>query len=244
MKIDEIINDNDKIFYEKEGIGDKDYNLKMFKKAKHHFEIAFKVAKNKILKEGKILVEMGAGSCAMSIQMSKILNIRRVICTDISLNRLRRSHKEAMNYFNYFPEEIELIELDMNEKFDLPSNFADIILFYASLHHARNIWNCLSESYRILKPGGQLIALREGICPILLSNRALYRLMRTEEVQMGVSENIYTLPQYLYYLRVNGFQAEALPVIYNEGVKDFIKKTLWFLNGIVYGGSYVLIGRK
>ena len=129
----------------------------------------------------------------------------------------------------------------MNEPFRLPDASFDLVVFNAALHHARNIWTCIGESYRVLRPGGYLIALREQICAPLRIRRTYRNLLRTREVQSSVSENSYLVEQYLYYLRASGFHATAIPVVY--GNQRLLKRLLPFANGLLFS-CYVLVGSK
>jgi len=57
----------------------------------------------------------------------------------------------------------------------------DVLIARAALHHARNLPAACREFYRVLKPGGRLLALREHVIstsrdlPIFLENHPLHR---------------------------------------------------------------------
>jgi ubiquinone/menaquinone biosynthesis C-methylase UbiE len=239
-----MLSTHDKAFYDREGMDDSDYNLNMFRYAESCFNLALPILKDRLPAQADSILEIGAGSGSMGIQISKLLGIQRSIYTDISSLRLQHSYDLAAQYFHYCAPDVDLIELDMNLPFDLPDDMADIVLFNASLHHARNIWNCLAESFRVLKPGGRLIAMRESMSPALWSRRRYEYLLNTPEVRAGVSENSYTVEQYVYYLRANGFRAEAVPFIYPNARLKSIKRLLPFTNGLIFSGSYILFGIK
>jgi SAM-dependent methyltransferase len=58
----------------------------------------------------------------------------------------------------------------------------DLVFARAVLHHTRNLGSACSEFFRVLKPGGRLLAIREHVIsrkkdlPIFLSRHPLHRL--------------------------------------------------------------------
>lgn len=239
-----LTNQNDKDFYDSEGAEDSSYNREIFALTQSYFNEAKPVLRRTLPKKANVLVEIGAGSCAMGILLAKMFGVNHTIYSDISEARLQRSYSMAADHFGYHAQKVELCELDMNLPFDLPSNMADIVLFNAALHHARNIWTCLAEAQRITRPGGFVVALRESMVPALWSGRRYRQLLKTPEVRAGVSENSYTVEQYLYYMRANGLHARAYPLVDPQSGLKPIKRFLPFLNGLIFSGSYILIGQK
>lgn len=61
------------------------------------------------------------------------------------------------------PQEDKVIQIDLEKKLTLPENSQDFLLLMHVLEHLFDYQNCINESYRILKPGKQLI----GCVPFL-----------------------------------------------------------------------------
>jgi SAM-dependent methyltransferase len=233
--------DFDKRYYEGAS-APQSYNLKMFRRAETTFGDVVPVLEKRLSRSAESLIEIGAGSCAMGALVGAWLGVSRLVFADLSVRHIERAAADAQRLAGFKPASVEFRDLDMNEPFDLPDRSVDVILFHASLHHARNIWNCLSESFRVLKSGGHLLAVREQMCAPFRAGSMLRRLLNTREVRQGVSENAYLVEQYLYYLRANRFIAEAIPVVHGPRHRA-AKRLLWFANGWLFS-SFVLIGRK
>lgn len=222
--------------------GGIEYSRDMSELASTYLPTLLPILRRELPERLDTLLEIGAGSGAWGIMLSKALGARKIILADISLNSLNNINV-VTDFFGYQPESIEMLQQDMNQTFDLPDENVDVIVFSNSLHHTRDIWGCLSECFRVLKPGGFVVAYPEWICSLLISGWQFRCLLECEEVRAGVSENAYLRDQYLYYLRANGFKAKAIPCIRGLGLKEIGMKVLWFLNNWLFS-RYVLIGEK
>ena len=88
---------------------------------------------------------------------------------------------------------------------DFPTNHFDFVVCSAVLHHAANIVQVLREAKRVLKPGGQFVAIREPVWPLVkIKSRAK---MMAKLVATGVNERFYTLADYKEF-----FKQAALPL--------------------------------
>jgi ubiquinone/menaquinone biosynthesis C-methylase UbiE len=126
-------------------------------------------------------------------------------------------------------QQIELVEADFSNELPLEDARFDVVVFDASLHHSRSIWNTLRECRRVLRPRGAVAALREQYLAPLTYGYALNRLLRSHEVRAGISENAYLKEQYAYYFRANGFEPRFHRV--NPNAKWLLLSPL---NGIAY----------
>ena len=88
----------------------------------------------------------------------------------------------------------------------LPFDDATFDLIHARqvLHHANDLTQFCNELYRVLKPGGTLIATREHV----ISDASQLELFRQKHPLHNLygGENAYTLPQYQNTLYAAGFQ--------------------------------------
>lgn len=219
----------DKAFYDAEEIGVGEGHAIFVQEISDYFA-AYADRLNADLKGTPgVVVELGAGSCTLSCQSALLENVGRVVAADISATRMQKSIESTASIVGAPREKIEIVECDFNNRLPFDDESVDAILFDAALHHARNIWNLLSECKRILRPGGKLIAQRESYLNAFRANRQLAFLLATPEVSAQVSENIYLKGQYEYYLRVNGFDVQFL-----RHSNSALKRMLSFANGWLF----------
>lgn len=179
-------------------------------------------------------LELGAGTCLLSLMLSKTGLFERMHCADISALRMRELSQPAALAVDGDKSVLSFEEFDFSYVFPYADHSCDIVLFDAALHHSRDMWTTLRECRRVLKPGGLLIAQREQFMAPLTAGPAIHRLLRTPEVRDGVSENIYSKLQYDYYLRACGFRPRFLPVSHGWF------KAFSYLNGLVFSKWVVL----
>jgi len=154
------------------------------------------------------VLELGAGSCALSFLLSKEPWMAEIVAGDISPARCEQIRPHVQEMFGGDPAKVTFAELDFNEPLPFPDGHFDLVAMDGALHHSRAIWFTIGEIHRVLKPGGRFVAQREQFLAVLTYRLKLARLLETEEVQAGVSENAYFPAQYAYYLRAGGFDPE------------------------------------
>lgn len=184
------------------------------------------------------ILDLGAGSCTTSLILSREFFVAEIVAADLSVMRMQQTIPHTAAIFGGRPEKLSFAQINMNEHFDLPSDSFDLVLTDAALHHSRNIWLTLAEIRRVLKPRGYFVAQREQYVSPLTAGYSLRKLLRTEEVQAGVSENAYLKSQYDYYLRANGFEPRFLAVLAEPRFK-----WLFFANGWLFS-KYNILARS
>lgn len=192
------------------------------------------------------ILELGAGTCALSLSLSKSLSVQHGAMFDISAKRMQQYAAKVGQILDLSDSNFQYLEGDFSAPSSLPAEKFDLILFDASLHHARSIWSLLAACRARLAPGGLLVAQREQHVARLTAGYKLNRLLATDEVRRGVSENAYLREQYLYYLRVGGFDVCAIPA-----PETALQKLCSALNGFLFSkwvyvarGSAELIGKE
>lgn len=103
------------------------------------------------------VVEIGAGTGWCSAVLSKRESIQRVYALDydpVSVNELM---PRAFTAFEANEEKITRVLGSYNEM-KLDNGSVDCVVSIGALHHSENLLSSLSESYRVLRPGGILIA--------------------------------------------------------------------------------------
>lgn len=194
---------------------------------------------NDRLGSSSTVIEMGAGSCGLSLCLSKLPKIKKIYSVDISAKRMSDLMKISNETIHGDIGKVEPVEADFNKGFKFETGSIDAVFFDASLHHCRDIWSVIEECKRILKPGGLLIAQRESYLSPLRAHTQLSELLKTPEVQASVSENMYLKDQYLYYLKVYGFECQFI-----KRTKSRLKNWLSFLNGSLLFTDGVIVATK
>ncbi len=99
------------------------------------------------------IADLGAGEGTISQLLAE--KAKKVYCIDSSKSMVRigleLAKKKSLSNLIYKQGDIE--------KVPLPSSGVDLALLSQSLHHAQHPEKALSEAFRILKPGGQIVVI-------------------------------------------------------------------------------------
>ena len=114
---------------------------------------------------GRVL-EIGAGGAWLSAELSKLPKVVEVITTDFSPKLLQEQAPKVFKALDANTAKITRMPGDFHE-LDFPANHFDFVVSSAVLHQAANIVQVLREAKRVLKPGGQFIAIREPVWPLV-----------------------------------------------------------------------------
>lgn len=170
----------DKIYYQPGAIlnislGESDY-FKKLQKIKPHQNI----------------LEIGADTGWSCHQLVK--SGHRVLGIDINHHlQLRDLWLKNKVYF-------EMAQVDMN---DMPfkDGAFDVVFASASVHHSPEIKKTAKEFFRVLKPGGKFIFLREPMS----GDRFKKKEFAKEQNEMGISENLYSKKEWIEAFQNAGF---------------------------------------
>jgi len=184
------------------------------------------------------VLELGAGTCCLSLLLSQMDVVKEIHCFDISLSKMARLVELSSKVIEANPEKLKFHEGDFGAPLDFPDQSFDLIAFDAALHHTRSIWNTLAECRRLLRPHGMVVAQREQYLGTLTHVAKLNSLLATPEVQSGVSENAFLRKQYEYYFRANGFDVAFKPV-----AETSLQKFLRPFNGWIHS-KWVILATK
>ena len=199
--------------------------------------IPFLTKKCRIEFRGRIL-EIGAGGAWLSAELSKLPKVVQVITTDFSPMLLKEQAPKVFLLRKANTAKITRMPGDFH-KLDFPNNHFDFVVCSAVLHDSANIVQVLREVKRLLKPGGQFVAIREPVWPLVkIKSRAK---MVAKLVKTGVNERFYTLADYKEF-----FRQAALPLEVKR-VNISIGWFKYYLNAVVNGlthARYAFIGTK
>jgi ubiquinone/menaquinone biosynthesis C-methylase UbiE len=185
---------------------------------------------------GRIL-EIGAGGAWLSAEISKLPRVVEIIVTDLSPEFLRSQAPEVFKLLKANGAKITRTPADFH-KLDFPNNHFDFVVCSGVLHDAANIVQALREAKRVLKPGGQLVAIREPVWPLVKlksRSRMVARLVAT-----GVNERFYSLSQYREFFRQAALPLHVKRVNVSRGFKYYVDAVV---NGLTHA-RYAFIGTK
>ena len=185
---------------------------------------------------GRIL-EIGAGGAWLSAELSKLPRVVAVITTDFSPKLLQEQAPRVFKALNASTAKITRMPADFHQ-LEFPANYFDFVVSSAVLHHAANIVQVLREAKRVLKPGGQFIAIREPVWPLVkIKSRAK---MIAKLVATGVNDHYYSLSDYKEFFNQAALPCEAKRVSLASGFRYYVEK---MVNGLTHA-RYAFIATK
>jgi ubiquinone/menaquinone biosynthesis C-methylase UbiE len=185
---------------------------------------------------GRVL-EIGAGGAWFSAELSKLTKVVEVITTDFSPKLLQEQAPKVFQALNANTAKITRMPGDFHQ-LDFPANHFDYVVSSAALHQATNIVQVLREAKRVLKPGGQFIAIREPVWPLVkIKSRAK---MMAKLIATGVNDRFYTLADYKEFFKQAALPCEARRVSLASGFKYYVDK---MVNGLTHA-RYAFIATK
>lgn len=229
---------SDRQFYDAEPVGSEADHRRFMAEIESYFVLYAARLDTALAGSDGQIAELGAGSCGLSSLASKLANVRHVHACDISAVRMDKMLDLSTRIIGADKSKITTVPSDFNQRLPFADGQLDAVLFDAALHHTRTMWGLLADCNRVLKPGGLLIAQRESYLSAGRSGMQLATLLRTPEVSAQVSENMYLLSQYRYYISVAGFEVEFIPA-----APSTLKRLLKPLNGRLFTDG-VLFARK
>ncbi|MDW8310496.1 MAG: class I SAM-dependent methyltransferase [Verrucomicrobiales bacterium] len=185
---------------------------------------------------GRIL-EIGAGACWLSAELSKLPEVEAIIATDFSRKLLLEQAPRVFDLLQARSAKITRTPGDFH-RLDFPEAAFDLVVCSAVLHHAVDVVQVLREVRRVLKPGGQFVAIREPVWPLLKLKSRSHTQARL--VAAGVNEHFYTLAEYRAFFRAAGLPVEVKRVNLAAGPK-FLFNAL--VNGVTHA-RYAFVATK
>ena len=139
------------------------------------------------------ILEIGADAGWSARRLAKAGH--RVIALDISPHLAYRNNwlKKGILY--------EAISADMNEM-PFISGVFDFVFASASIHHSHNLKKIAKDIFRLLKPGGKFLFLREPVKGARVKGKEFGK----KQKELGVSENLYSKDEWQSAFKKAGFK--------------------------------------
>ncbi|MFA6492670.1 MAG: class I SAM-dependent methyltransferase [Patescibacteria group bacterium] len=170
------------------------------------------------------ILEIGADSGWASWQIAK--KDHRIFSLDINHHLELRSHwLEKQVYF-------DCVQADMHQlPFDTET--FDFVFAFEAIHHSYDLKKAASEIFRVLKPNGQFIFLREPMKGKFAKDR-----FGKSQKELGVSENLYATKKWLDTFRKAGFGNLKIES------SDFSYQKIWLKVSLKQKVKFLLISFK
>jgi ubiquinone/menaquinone biosynthesis C-methylase UbiE len=185
---------------------------------------------------GRIL-EIGAGGAWLSAELSKQPRVVAVFATDPSPRLLKQRAPKVFKLLQAHTDKITRMPGD-GHHLDFPNNHFDFVVCAGVLYRAANIVQVLREAKRVLKPGGQFVAIREPVWPLVKiksRSKMLAKLLAT-----GINDRFYTLSDYKEFFKQAALPLEVKRVNVSRGFKYYVNKVV---NGLTHA-RYAFVGTK
>ncbi len=185
---------------------------------------------------GRIL-EIGAGGAWLSAELSKLPRVVEVITTDLSPHPLKEHAPKVFELLRANNRKITRMPGDFH-RLDFPQDYFDFVVCSGALHQAANLVQVLREAKRLLKPGGQLVAIREPVWPLVkLKSR---KKMMKKLVETGINDRHHTLADYKEFFKQAALPVAAKRVNLAGGLKYYMDE---LVNGLTHA-RYAFIATK
>ena len=187
---------------------------------------------------GEIL-EIGAGAGWLSAQLSLVPEVSLITATDFSPRLVNEVMPVVARALAANQAKIARRVADFHQ-LPFEAHTFDWVFADSALHHATDVVRVLTEVRRVLKPTGQLVAIREPVRPIL----AAWQVRARQEVvdslsEHGVSEPLFSRSQWDNFFASAGFDLTWHDVSFSRGVRRWLALRM---NGLLKA-DYCLVGR-
>jgi SAM-dependent methyltransferase len=182
---------------------------------------------------GRIL-EIGAGDAWLSAELSKQPRVVEILSAGLSPKLLEEESPKLCRLLKAHETKITRLPLK-SPRLELPDDRFDFVVCTALLHRAMNMVAVLREVRRLLKPGGQFVAVRERVLPLVKWKSAA---RRTAKPALPGEE--YTLADYREFFALAGLELETKRLNLSDGFKYYFDEVI---NGLTHA-RYVFVARR
>jgi ubiquinone/menaquinone biosynthesis C-methylase UbiE len=186
---------------------------------------------------GRIL-ELGAGPAWFTAELSKLPKVVEVIATDFTPGPL--PEEAAVVFKALRAQQAKIARRQVSaQRLEFPDRHFDFVVCNAVLHEAMNLLQLLREVRRVLKPGGQLIAVREPVKPLVKWRAGRGSIASKESRRMKAP--IYSRADYEHVFERAGFSLEVSRVSLASGLRYYFDT---MVNGLTHARCVLVATRK
>lgn len=186
---------------------------------------------------GRIL-ELGAGEAWFTAELSKVPKVVEVIATDFTRGPL--PERAALVFKTLRAQETKITRRQISaQRLDFPDHHFDFVVGNAVLHDAMNLLQLLRETRRVLKPGGQFIAVREPVKPPVRWHTR--RGTAAQQESRRLQSPLYSRADYVDLFERAGFSVKVSQVSLASGLKYYFDT---MVNGLTHGHCVFVATRK
>ena len=154
------------------------------------------------------VLDIGAGNCWASWRLAaRGASVVAVDVSRVKYEGLESGAVQIAGHGHYF-------ERVLGEMENLPfeDGSVDGCLFYATLHHSHNLRVAFAEAARVLRPGGVVLAIHEGVTGVLRNNRitGIRSVHEVDWQKYNWNEQVFALHTYLGAATSAGLAHELL----------------------------------
>jgi SAM-dependent methyltransferase len=182
---------------------------------------------------GRIL-EIGDGDGWLSAELSKQPRVVEILSVGLSSKLLTEESPRLCKLLKAHESKITRLLLKA-PRLDLPDGRFDFVVCAALLHRAVNVVAVLREVRRLLKPGGQFVAVREPVLPLVKWKSAARR-----KAKPNLPGHDYTLADYREFFALAGFELVTKRLNLADGFKYYFDEVV---NGFTHA-RYVFVARR
>lgn len=157
------------------------------------------IKKSKLSFDNLSILEFGAGTCKLSAVISKLFNIKEIVCVDHAEKLLTEIAPRVISLIGGDLSKFEFKVGDMNDVPKMNRKF-NVIICYGAVHHLYLPEFFFSQINNILFKDSKILILDEPTIPniaILPGSRASkYLTQHYAKRYKGENENIYNIKQY------------------------------------------------
>lgn len=181
------------------------------------------------------VLEIGAGAAWLSAELSKLPMVVTVLATDVSASLLKTEAPRLFKLLKAKEAKITRMPADFGN-LELPANQFDFVVCADALHRAVNPLRVLREVRRVLKPGGQFIAIREAVRPWMKLKSSAAR--RGRDGTPAVPG--YSLSEYREFFEQANLKLTVKRVVLSRGFKYYFDN---MVNGLTHA-RYAFVATK
>lgn len=182
---------------------------------------------------GRVL-EIGAGGGWFSAELSKLPQVVEITTTDVSAKLLKHEAPKVFKLLKAKAAKITRMPADFGN-LDFPANHFDVVVCADALNRAVNVMRVLREVRRVLKPGGQFIAIREPVRPLVK-----FRSRSTSQARSANPAYGYALSEYREFFENAGLRLTVKRVTLSRGMKYYFDRVV---NGLTHA-RYAFVATK